>query len=250
MNARMTLIGLERHLNEFYNKSISDNWTISDSENFDKQALLYTIVTKGGQFEPLYTDPRYFAEMSSLWWAKWSRTFNKWFSVFDKEYEPLWDRNGYEEVHEDTTDAGTNDTITNNRETTDNDTTVNETTAVTEVMDDDTTGHKENKVSAYDSDTYQPETEEISQGTDDRTTTTNGTRNTVGTDDTTRQFTGNIDNDTTNDRDFDRTYHSWGNWGISQTSQKLLEQELKIQGWNIYEHIADIFCNELLIRVY
>ncbi|MBO7731442.1 MAG: hypothetical protein J6S67_02790, partial [Methanobrevibacter sp.] len=98
----------------------------------------------------------------------------------------------------------------------------------------DTTGHVENKVSAFDSNTYQPHDESISSGTDDRTT----------------DFDGNIDNDTTNDRDFDREYHSWGNWGISMTAQKLLESELEVQKFNIYQHMADVFCKDLLLTVF
>lgn len=190
--------------------------------------------------------------------------------------------NSTEVIDDDTTAHSTEvmdaDTTANSTEVMDDDTTFSS----TEVMDDDTTGHTENKVSAFDSSTYSPHDESITNGTDDRTTTTNSrgtddrttttnstgtddrttTTNSTGTDDRTTTTTstgtddrttttnGNIDNDTTNDRDFDRTYHSWGNWGISQTSQKLLEQELKIQAWNIYDHIADIFCKELLITVF
>ena len=241
MNARITLIGMNNEINAITGHDINNTWTLN-STSYDKDIMLDTIIRKGGRFEPLYTDPYYFDAQCSRFWSKWNRTFNKWFDVFDKEYEPLWDRNGYEEIHEDTTDVGTNDTITKNKEVMDDDTTFSS----TEVMDDDTTGHEENKVSAYDSNSYSPHDESITSGTDDRTTTTNSS----GTDDRNTTFDGNIDNDTTNDRDFDRTYHSWGNWGISQTSQKLLRQELDIQAFNIYDHIADIFCNELLVRVY
>jgi len=240
MNARITLIGTENVLN-YYDKSITDTWAL-DSESFDKDVLLSSIITRGGQFEPLYSDPNYFYIQCSFWWKKYKRTFDKWFYAFDQEYNPLWDRNGFEEIHEDTKDIGTSDTITKNKETVDDDTTVSSTV----VTDNDTTGHVENKVSAYDKDTYQPHDESDSRATDDTTQTTNGS----GTDDRTTDFSGNIDNDTTNDRDFDRTYHSWGNWGISMTSQKLLEQEIKVQRFSIYDHIADLFCNDLLIQVY
>jgi len=188
------------------------------------------------------------------------------------------------------TEVMDDDTTANSKEVMEDDTTENSTEVMadettfssTEVMDDDTTGHTENKVSAFDSSEYSPHDESDTRGTDDRTTTTNSngtddrtttknstgtddrtttttstgtddrttTTNSTGTDDRTTNFDGNIDNDTTNDRDFDHTLHSWGNWGISQTSQKLLEQELKVQAWNIYDHIADIFCKELLITVF
>lgn len=240
MNARITLIGLESQLN-FENKSFTDSWAC-DKGDFDKSVLLSAIITTGGRFEPIYTDPEYFRLMSSYWWQKWQNTIDKWFDVFSKEYEPLWDRNGYEEIHEDTYDVGTNDTDTTSHEVMDDDTTLSQ----TEIMDDDTTAHTENKVSAYDQNTYQPHDEISSQGTDDRTTTTNSS----GADDRITDFTSNIDNDTTNDRDFDRSYHSWGNWGISQTSQKLLESEFKVRKINLYNQIADLFVNEMCVRVY
>lgn len=330
MNARITLIGIENILNKMYDESITDTWTVTDSESFDKDILLSTIIQKGGTFEPLYTDPVYFYSSCSWWWKKWNRTFNKWFYVFDQEYNPLWDRNGFEEVHEDTKDVLDNDksfntagnrkeiidddttghisevmdddTTSNNREVIDDDSTSNNrevvdidtTTSTREVMDDDTSTNEhtvtENTVSAFDSNTYQPHDKSDvtgnSTGTDDRTTTTTGSgtddRTTVttgsGTDDRTTVTTGSGTDDRTtvtdstgtddrttttttgesgtstddsiNDRDFDRVYHSWGNWGISMTSQKLLEQEIKVQYFNIYNHIADIFLDELTIKVY
>ena len=240
MNVTMTVVGTERFLNRF-EKSITDEWTL-DNETYDKQVLLASIINKAGQLEPLYTDPRYFHEMCGFWWKKWNRTFQKWFDVFDEEYNPLWDRNGYEEVHEDTVDV------------LDNDTTYSKSGTVKEVTDDDYSIDKDtdvqsttvNDVSAFDSTQYQPHdkstvnshTDEATTGTDDKTV------------DTTIGESGSGTDDSHNDRDFDRTYHSWGNWGISQTSQKLLESELKVQYWNIYEHISDIFCDEMLVRVY
>lgn len=240
MNARITLIGMERTLNR-ENKSITDTWSI-DNEHFDKDILLSAIITKGGRFEPLYTSPDYYYEMCDYWFKKWNRTFTKWFNVFDKEYEPLWDRNGFESIHEDTHDV------------LDNDTTYTKNGSIHEVMDDDTTGSSstnshsvtENTVSAFNSSSYQPH--------DKSETTANSSESNTGTDDritdTTINERGTGTNDSDNDRDFDRDYHSWGNWGISQTSQKLLESELKVQYWNCYNHIADIFCDEMLIRVY
>jgi hypothetical protein len=129
-------------------------------------------------------------------------------------------------------------------------------------MDDDTTGTSntttENTVSAYDSNTYQPHDKSVvnsnTTGTDDRTTVTDVTRSGSGTDDrtttTNMNESGTGTNDSNNDRDFDRSYHSWGNWGISQTSQKLLESELKVQYINTYNHIADIFLDEMTVKVY
>ena len=298
MNSRLTLWTMERMLNSMNDpQSLTDAWSFDESsevQGFDKDTLLSTIMLKGMSFEPLFTDPRFFYVMNGQWWNKWKPVFDKWFVVAEKEYEPLWDRNGYETVHEDTSDVGTNDTATTDKETIDRDTTgkkvskevMDDDTTYSksgtgkEVVDDDTTGSSsttnssttENTVSAYDANTYQPHDKSTTSGssstntsgTDDKTTDTNFSENGSGTDDRTTDFTedttgtedvvtnktGSIDNDTTNDRDFDRDYHSWGNWGISQTSQKLLKSELEVRYWNLYEHMADIFIDEMTIGVY
>ena len=77
---------MERELNS-QNKSITDEWTLTN-ENFDKDTLLSAIIMKGGNFEPLYTNPSYFYTMCAMFWKKWERTFEKWFDALDIEYNP------------------------------------------------------------------------------------------------------------------------------------------------------------------
>lgn len=226
MHARTTLSGTEAMLNNFFDerKSLADSWTFDNNEieNFDPNVLLGTIMLKGSDLQPVFTDPQKFYFMTSIWWNKWKPTFEKWAYVLEQEYEPLWDRDGYEEVADHTDDVGTLDTNTTGKET----------------VDDDTSGHvnTENKVSAFDSNTYQPH---------DTSSTS-----TTGTDDRTTNTTGTVDTDTTGTRDFSHHLHSYGNWGISQTVQKLKKQELDIQYWNLYEHISDIFLDEMTVRVF
>ena len=66
-------------------------------------------------------------------------------------------------------------------------------------------------------------------------------------------ITENKDKDETSNRDIDRTKrninHSHGNIGVT-TSQRMLESELEIAYWNIYEKMSDIFIRELLVPVY
>ena len=270
MMARTTLSGTEAMLNNFADqaRSLKDPWEFTGEvqTQFDPDVLLSTIMLKGSDLQPVFTDPRMFYTMNRAWWKKWEDTFYKWFIVNEKEYEPLWDRNGFEEVHEDTYDVGTDDTVSANTEVVDDDTTYSKSGSSTEVMDDDTTngstttenGTIENQVSAYDATDYQAHDKTIENkttgvtgsGTDDRTTTNNWSESGSGTDDKTTANNGTVNNDTTNDRDFDRQYHSWGNWGISQTSQKLLMSEYEVRYWNLYEHMSDIFIDEMCVRVF
>ena len=42
---------------------------------------------------------------------------------------------------------------------------------------------------------------------------------------------------------------AWGNIGVT-TSQQMLQSELDIASWNLYEHITDIFLSEFIIPVF
>lgn len=81
------------------------------------------------------------------------------------------------------------------------------------------------KVSAYDSATMQPKEREESSGS--------GTGSAI-----------NSSND-----EVKHEAHLYGNIGVT-TSTQMLEDYLRVERWNIYEHIADIFCDEFCIAIY
>ena len=329
------------HGDETQERSLKDPWELNGDLLFDPQVLLDTIMMKGGTLAPLYANAATFYRMNNAWWNRHKLTFQKWWEVIDDEYSPLWDRDGFEETIDKTTDDGSTTGNTTSTEVMDDDTSKKSTTK--EVMDEDTTLSETGKetvnstdkrtisntevidanstsntttsstadtatsnnsttnnfVSAFDSGydakgnpIYQPHdcSKTVESGssettssvnsnttaTDDRTTTTNGTdnlktdskkdttKNTTGTDDrttdTTYNETGTDDRTTTfnentagtseNTRDYTHQHHSWGNWGITTTAQKLLEQELRIRAFDIYDHMADFFLDELCVRVY
>lgn len=251
MLTRLTLIGTEKELNR-KQKSITDTWTL-DSDVFDSEVLLASIVNTGGQFEVLYADPDYFYDMCGYFWRKYKRTFQKWFDAFEIEYNHLENYDRVEETHEDTTDAGSlnrkyeNETVLDSAtsgtstRTVDTDTTDNETNS-------DTTT---NTVSAYDASGYSAHDKSEVSGTKGNTGTidTTDALTTGGTEDATTTVEGTDGSTSANDRDFDRESHIHGNIGVT-TSQQMLESELKVQAWSVYQHISDIFCKELLLCVY
>lgn len=86
-------------------------------------------------------------------------------------------------------------------------------------------------------------------GKDDKTTTRNwGEKGSDSADDKTN-VEGTSATDRSADRDFDHEGRVHGNIGVT-TSQQMLQSELDLQLWNVYQHIADIFCKEMLITVY
>ena len=55
--------------------------------------------------------------------------------------------------------------------------------------------------------------------------------------------------DNSGESEFKHNAHLYGNIGIT-TSQQMLQAEYDIAEWNIYNHICDIFADELLLCVY
>ena len=242
---------MERELNS-QNKSITDEWTLTN-ENFDKDTLLSAIIMKGGSFEPLYTNPSYFYTMCAMFWNKWERTFEKWFDALDIEYNPLENYDRQESWHEDITDDGAttfeDERSSTNTEVVDDDTTSSNTNVVDGTQA--TNGTTTNTVSAFDSASYSPHDKSEVDNTvdDDITTTDSGSTTDDRTTTTTYSDESTNSGTSTNDRDLDHTGRIHGNIGVT-TSQQMLESELKVVAWNVYEHIADVFCKDLLITVY
>lgn len=107
---------------------------------------------------------------------------------------------------------------------TDNSTSTGTTALNTSGTDGSTT---EQKKSAFDSSDYSPDAKATTDNTNSQTSngTTNGTTNTT------------------------RSGRTHGNIGVT-TSQQMLQAELDIAKWNLYDNIADIFKSELCIAVY
>lgn len=132
----------------------------------------------------------------------------------------------------------------------------------------------ENSVSAFDSSSYSPHDKthtddvltaentdttygrksdrdysESGESEDSKETNRSWSESGTAADDSKTDVEGTSATDRSNDRDFDHTGRIHGNIGVT-TSQQMLESELKVQGWNIYQHMTDIFCREMLVSVY
>ena len=93
------------------------------------------------------------------------------------------------------------------------------------------------------------ETEKETSGTFETETEHTGTYETeterTGTYKTETEHTGTYEKETAYDTELRRS----GNIGVT-TSQQMLQSEFDIARWNMYEHIADLFCQEFCIMVY
>lgn len=206
-------------------------------EGIDKDTLTGNILLKGGEFEAVYSDPVFIQNSISIWSSKWYRTFDKWVKALNIEYNPL---ENYDRMEDWTDNRKKKNTGSVNSSQTDNGS-----TSYNEQVDDTTkdTTDIENKTSAYDSGSYQPH---------DKSDTTYNSRldhDTTGSTSSNNRSTGNSTSTGNEDEDYVHSGRLHGNIGVT-TSQQMLESELAIAEWNLYEHITDLFLSEYVIPIY
>lgn len=284
-SARLTVKAMEKILNED-SKSIIDTWNLTTpSSLYDKNIVLYTIIKRGGSLEVLEYDPDYFYTDCEFWFAKWQRTIEKWIAALQLQYNPLenYDRmedstdlenaNGgktstrsvTETIEGDTSNTRTLNTSTDTDGTVTDRKTGTETVSGSSTTDIDSTTTTEN--SAYNSSNYEPSQEvtvDSTTGVTSNNTTTFNTTNTnttditvadtgtitdVGTDDKTITTSETLSDEDNGSKTNTHTARLHGNIGVT-TSQQMLDAELKLQYWNLYDHIADLFIGEMTSRVY
>ncbi len=129
-------------------------------DGIDKDVLIKNILLEGADFEVTYSNPYFLQEAIEVWAKKYYRTFEKWITALNIEYNPLENYDRQEEWHDDGKSTGTINTSQND--------TVNTNT------------------SAYDSSYYVPDAQSVSNGSS--TSASNGTN----TNDRTGRAHGNI----------------------------------------------------------
>lgn len=217
-DSKITLIGFYNYFSNI-NDDLFKNMSLPDG--IVKDTLVNTILMRGGEFELLYSNPVFMQTSIDIWSKKWFWTFDKWIKAINIEYSPLenYDR------REDWTDSSTG-----HRE---NSTEVEGTT--TDTSSNTSSSASENKVSAFDSDTYEPSDNNTSSAQSANNSTTNLNSTNDGTEDSTSSST--------------HTGRLHGNIGVT-TSQQMLQSELDIARFNLYDQIADIFLQEYVLPVY
>lgn len=285
-NARLTVKAMEKYLNETESKSIINTWDLTTpSDLYNKDVVLYTIMKRGGSLEVLEYDPDLFYTDCAMFWAKWRRTVEKWVNALNITYNPLENYDRMEDSTDlenanggktstrsitETIEGDTSNTRTLNTSTdTDGTVTDRKTGTETTVVDGETTTDvtTDEKVSAFDSSDYEPSKQTIvdGEGTEDTTTTVtynttntnttdttvaeSGTITDVGTDDKTITTSETLSDEDTGNKTNTHTARLHGNIGVT-TSQAMLQAELELQYWNLYDHIADLFIGEMTTRVY
>ena len=221
-SAKITTIG-------FYNWMQSRNDDLFSKMNLpvgiDKDTLIDNILLRAGEFEVVYSDPFFYQNAICVWSVKHQRTFEKWANALSIEYNPIENYDRKEEWE----DIGNSKENTTNKS---NGNSIVHTSGSTSLN-----GVNDNKVSAYDSNDYQPESQNTnkSTGTNSSNTSTNTNNSIV--------------NDVDANSNLKHIGRMHGNIGVT-TTQQMLESELSLAAWNVYEHITDLFIEEFCVAIY
>ena len=193
-----------------YDNTALDNLTFP--EGIERDTAISTILLRCGEFELIYPNLDFMRSMCDLFSRKHAWTFKKWIDAINIQYDPL---NNYDR-HEEYTDthSGT-------------DSTTNSTSGSTSPAQTTDT----NEVSAFDSTGYQPKEKNSL------------TVNVAGSDSSSSN--GSI----THGEVIEHEARLYGNIGVT-TSQQMLQSELDIAKFNLYDQIADIFCEEFCLMIY
>lgn len=254
-----------------YDNTLFDN--LQFPAGIDSDLAISRIINKSEEFEVLYADIDYMKDRIGIWGEIWNRTFKKWVDALSISYDPLfnYDRTEiYTDTHsKDYTDKhNKNYTDAHSKEYADNNVKnyADNTNETSESNSNTVTGSSSNsdteqKHSAYDEADYSKRDKEIGSATTNQTGSGNASgsidRSDIGSE--TNANSGNEKGNNVGSESNDTTGNSneimkhsarlFGNIGVT-TSQQMLESELKIAEWNLYEHIADIFIDEFCILVY
>lgn len=193
-----------------YDNTALDN--LSFPEGIDKDTAVSTILLRCGEFELIYPNLDFMRSMCDLFSKKHFWTFKKWIDAINIQYDPL---NNFDR-HEDYTDSHSGTDTTSG--TTSGRTSPAQTTET-------------NEVSAFDSTGYQPKEQNKL------------TVNAAGSDSSTSS--GSM----THGEVIEHSGRLYGNIGVT-TSQQMLQSELDIARFNLYDQIADIFCEEFCLMIY
>lgn len=222
--SKITLIGLESFLEP---NSVFDELTLPTG--IDLETLKGTIFLRCQEFELLYPDPEFMRSAVKIWGMKNYWTFNKWIELINKQYDPLYNKDYYEEyedTHEGSESGSGTSSQTDDHTRTDN-------------LKSETDGTVIHAEKAFN-DSYMVD---ISKDTTDGEVKHTGTQRDAGS--LSGSYSDSKDNSYTNNH----TYHGYGNIGIT-SAQELFQRQAEVARFNLYEQIADLFCQEFCIMVY
>lgn len=253
-SAKITLIGFYKLFD-----SMGDDLFkyLNLPDGIEKDILTDNILLKGGEFEVIFSDPEFLQLAIKSWSGKWNRTFTKWIEALNIEYSPLENYDRIEEWNE-RSESNSSESGTQTGTVTDSGSNTGTVKDVGSSSGSDSTtgtssGNTNNKISAFNSSALENDSQSSNSATNSNSSETSASTTNTRTDNLLSTNTRTDDLSTSNDREGSisstKSGRTHGNVGVT-TSQQMLESELNIAAWNIYEHITDIFLSEFVIPIY
>lgn len=227
MLSKLTLIGMHN----YSNGAIWDNVLLP--EGIDKELLINEILKSNGEFCLIYPDMDFLKMQIELFFRKWYSNFNKWITVLNSEYEPLFNvdvKTSFEEHGENEDNSEKNGLNNNSRNT-----------SASGSSNGSSNNTTERSKAAYDASTYQPTEREVSSGITSLNSSETGSE--TGSATSSESMTANSEHTITTEE------YKRGNQGVTM-SQEMLLAELNVRRFNLYDQIADIFASEFCITLY
>lgn len=138
MSAKITILGLKNYL-AYYKRDLFEGLELP--EGVDREVLIDNIILKSTEFEVLIPDPEIMVKAIGVWSKKWFKSFERWVTALNTEYNPLENYDRYEEWTENATSEARSEenTITSSD------------------------GRTDGSVSAFDSTGYTPKDRNVSE---------------------------------------------------------------------------------------
>lgn len=249
--AKITLLGMTRWMQESDDDLFG---SLNLPEGMDSDLLQDTILLHGAEFEVLYANPDVMKRMIGIWSAKWYHTFERWLRALNIDYDPLENYDRREEWTDVNSSQRANDASgANSRMNSHQDTEKSDAHSFNQNSATSKHGQTaEHKVSAYDASTYQPDSQDTL--TNDNTDNSGASIMQSAGGKTGSQSDQSMEtrHDSGTEREGKTGLHSGrthGNIGVT-TSQQMLQAELDVARFSLYEQASDLFLTELCIYTY
>lgn len=220
-SATITLIGLNNFL-EYQENDLFSKMIIP--AGIDRDVLINNILFTAGENELLYPDASFMIDAIGMWSKKWYRTFEKWIEVLSMEYNPIenYDR---KESWSDSTSSSEQNSLSSSESTSasSSDSSQGSTSALTDI-------------SAFNSSDMVDDTS-ASERNNNIATSNSSSNNIKSALDTFDKLGLN---------QHDGRVH--GNIGVT-TTQQMIQSEIELDRFNIYDEIAIIFVREFCLAL-
>lgn len=211
-------------------------------EGMDAELMKNTLYMRCGELTSHWSSPGTFKAATTHWFLTHQWNIQHLYNLLLAEYNPI---HNYDRDETITIDVGENGGRGYNSEVTSTGETSGDSTRTPNLTNTDDTTVKRN-VSAFDSAEYQPRDEDVT----DATRTESGTDNIESHDETSNNTTTDYQEQTVNNRNENHVNHMEGNIGITTTQQMMQEEIALMKGFNLYDTVASMFEDDMMVLVY